>query len=325
MNWNLFNNILIKSKKVILTTHVNPDADGVGSELGLYYYIKHLNKECRIINVSSLAEHYNFLDPENVIEIFDVSIHDQTFKNADLIVSLDIGDYKRMNNIVEMIKKHHLFAVSIDHHPEHEKFFDLSLVDIEAPATGYMVWKFFQFNNYTELSLTCANALYSALITDTGSFKYNSTTSDCHLMAAHLLECGVKPYDIYDVIYERRELSQIKLLSFVINNLKFHSDGEFASFIIKQENLEDANASTQDVEGFTDFVRQIKGVQVSFMILEQKYDLRINFRSRGKYIINDIAKQFGGGGHKLAAGATIKNSTIEIVEKEIIKLLNRKK
>ena len=325
MDWKLLNNVLHKSKNIILTTHVNPDADGVGSELGLYYYIKHLNMNCRIINSSILADHYDFLDPENVIEIFDINKHEDIFKNSDLVIALDIGDYKRMNNIVKMIDKYHIYSVSIDHHPEQEKFFDLSLVNLKSPATGYMVWQFLKFNNYSNLSLIEANALYSALITDTGSFKYNSTTAECHLMAAHLIECGVKPYDIYDVIYERRELSQIRLLSLVISKLKFHCEGEFASFVITQKDLEFAKATTYDVEGFTDFVRQIKGVQVAFMLLEQKYDIRINFRSRGKYIINDIAQKFGGGGHKLAAGATIRNKTIDEIQEKIIKLLKRKK
>ena len=143
-------------------------------------------------------------------------------------------------------------------------------------------------------------------------------------MAAHLLECGVKPYDIYDVVYERREVSQVRLLAFVINNLKFYCDGEFAGYIIKEKDLLSCDASHRDVEGFTDFVRSIKGVQVSFMILEQKYDIRINLRSRGKYIINDVAKYFGGGGHKLAAGATISNKSCDDIENQILKLLKRK-
>ena len=310
MNWKLLNSILLKSKNIILTTHVNPDPDGVGSEIGLYYYLIHLKKNCKIINVSPLASHYKFLDPDNVVEIFDESKHEITFEKADLIIALDIGDFKRMNDIVEMIKKHQLFTASIDHHPEDEKFFDSSFVDTKASATGYMIWDFLRFNNYTHLSIPCANALYSALITDTGSFKYNSTTSECHIMASHLLKCGVKPYDIYDIIYERREVSQVKLLAYVINNIKFWNDGLFAGYIITKNDLKNCNAKYNDVEGFTDFVRSIKGVQVAFMILEQDYSVRINFRSRGKYIINDIAKKFGGGGHLLAAGASIKNLSL---------------
>tara|TARA_Y100000748_G_C15061385_1_gene318744 strand:- start:72 stop:506 length:435 start_codon:yes stop_codon:yes gene_type:complete len=144
-------------------------------------------------------------------------------------------------------------------------------------------------------------------------------------MAAHLLECGVKPYDIYDLVYERREISQVKLLSYVINNLEFYSNDEFAGYTITKEVIDSHGAKYSDVEGFTDFVRSIKGVQVSFMILEQPHNIRINFRSRGKYIINDIAEHFGGGGHKLAAGATIKDQSIEEIKSKIINLLIRKK
>ena len=324
MNWSQLNIIIEKSNNIVLSTHVNPDGDGLGSEVGMYHYLKSIGKDCRIINTSKLPELYSFLDPDNVIEHYIDEDHNDYFKTVDIVIALDIGDYKRMNQIKDKINELHIYSVSIDHHPEEEQFFDLSLVDVSAPATGYMVWKYLTFNNYEELPIVVANALYCALITDTGSFKYNSTNSDCHIMAAHLLECGVKPYDIYDVVYERREMSQVKLLASVIHNLKFYNEGEFAGYIIKKEDLKSCGATHRDVEGFTDFVRSIKGVQVSFMILEQKYDIRINLRSRGKYIINDIAKYFGGGGHQLAAGATISNSSCEDIEDKIVKLLKRK-
>jgi len=192
------------------------------------------------------------------------------------------------------------------------------------PATGYMVWEFLNYSKYN-IPINSANGLYCALITDTGSFRYNSTTSDCHRMASHLLDLGVKPYDIYSFVYERREIPQILLLSLAINKIKFYENGEFAGFVINNEMLKNANAKPNDVEGFTDFVRSIKGVEVAFMILEQKYDIRINFRSRGKYVINDLAQKFGGGGHKLAAGATIEKYSVEYIQNKIIGLLKRKK
>jgi len=325
MNWQALNNIIHKSNNIVLSTHVNPDGDGLGSELGLYYYLTHIGKKCKIINTSQLPKHYAFLDPDDKIEQYSNELHSEIFENCDMLIALDIGDYRRMNDIVMQINDNNIYTVSIDHHPENEIFFDMSLVDVKAPATGYLVWEFLNYNNFTDLPLEAANGLYCALITDTGSFKYNSTTPNCHKMAAHLLECGVKPYDIYDLVYERRELSQINLLSYVINNIKFYSDGEFAGYVITNDSIKSNNAKYQDVEGFTDFVRSIKGVQVAFMILEQKNDIRINFRSRGKYIINDIAKHFGGGGHELAAGATINNQSIDEINDKIIKLLLRKK
>jgi len=324
MNWKLLNNVIQKSENIVLSTHVNPDGDGLGSQLGLYYYLLHIGKKCRIINTSKRPSLYSFLDPDDVIEQYDHEKHNIFFKSVDVVIALDIGDYKRMNEIKDRIIQYTIYSVSIDHHPENEKFFDVSLVDVSAPATGYLVWDYFMFNEFKELTLTVANALYCALITDTGSFKYNSTNSECHIMAAHLLECGVKPYDIYDIVYERRELSQVRLLSVVINNLKFYEEGEFACYVLTLNDLKSVNADHRDVEGFTDFVRSIKGVQVAFMILEQEYDIRINFRSRGKYIINDIAKNFGGGGHKLAAGATIKSMEIKDIESKIVNLLKRK-
>ena len=325
MDWKALNNIIDKSDNIILSTHVNPDGDGLGSQLGLYYYLKSLNKNCSIINTSPIPEHYSFLDSECIFQEYSRDKHSDLFNNCDILIALDIGDYNRMNDIVKEITNRNIYSISIDHHPEKTKFFDLSLVDIKAPATGFLVWDYLMYNNYTKLPLNAANGLYCALITDTGSFKYNSTTSECHNMAAHLLERGVKPYDIYDLVYERREISQVKLLSYVINNLEFYSNDEFAGYTITKEVIDSHGAKYSDVEGFTDFVRSIKGVQVSFMILEQPHNIRINFRSRGKYIINDIAEHFGGGGHKLAAGATVENQSIEEIKSKIINLLIRKK
>ena len=169
-----------------------------------------------------------------------------------------------------------------------------------------------------------AEGLYAALITDTGSFRYNSTTPDCHVMAKEILDTGVKPYDVYAYIYEQRTLPQIKLLGAVIDSLRLVN--EFASIRISLDMLKDCGATLEDVDGFTDFMRSIKGVEVSFMISQiSDSKFRINFRSRGKYIINDIAAYFNGGGHKLAAGATVENSSFDEIENTIINMLNKKK
>jgi len=325
MDWKLLNNIIKDSNSFVLSTHVNPDGDGLGSQLAFYYYLIDQGKRCNIINFSPLPSHYKFLDNDNIIEQYDEKIHVNIFKKTDVAIIFDIGDYNRLEDIKCQINDNNIYAVSIDHHPSEDKFFDQCFVDLSYPATGYMVWDFLRFNDYNNIPINAAKGLYCALITDTGSFKYNSTTPECHHMAAHLLSLGVKPYDVYAEVYERREIPQIILLSLAINKIKFFSNGEFAGYIINQELLEKANAKHTDVEGFTDFVRSIKGVEVAFMILEQRYNIRINLRSRGKYIIRDIAEYFGGGGHKLAAGATIKDISIEKVESKIVDLLNRKK
>ena len=324
MNWDSLNTIISKSKNIILSTHVNPDGDGIGSELGFYYYLKSIGKECSIINISKTPEFLGFIDPENVIQVWDNDIHLNNFSNFDLAVIFDVGDYKRLGKISECIKSHHIYSVSIDHHPYNDTFFDLPLVETSYPATGQMVWDFLQYNKIHKLNNIQASALYAALITDTGSFRYSSTNSVSHLMASNLLTCGVKPNLIYESIYERRSKEQITLLSKAINNLNFHLNGLICGCIITKNMLDEAGANPSHVEGFTDFFRSINKVEISYCIIEQTNNIRMNFRSRGKYVINDIAKSFGGGGHKLAAGATIANKSITQIENEILQQIKRK-
>tara|TARA_Y100001936_G_C15827504_1_gene535019 strand:- start:339 stop:785 length:447 start_codon:yes stop_codon:yes gene_type:complete len=143
-------------------------------------------------------------------------------------------------------------------------------------------------------------------------------------MAKELLDLGVKPYDVYASIYEQRSLAQIKLFGKAIESLKIV--GEFGCINISLSMLEECGATLDDIDGFTDFIRSIQGVEVAFMISEIKEkNYRINFRSRGKYIINDIAEYFNGGGHKLAAGATVKGLSVEKIEGVILDKLKNKK
>ena len=324
MNWDSLNTIISKSNKIVLSTHINPDGDGIGSELGFYYYLKSIGKQCSIINISKTPLFLDFIDPENIIQVWNDDKHLNDFMNFDLAIIFDIGDYKRLGIISECIKTHHIYSVSIDHHPYNDTFFDLPLVETSYPATGQMVWDFLQYNDIYELTLIQASALYAALITDTGSFRYSSTNPASHQMASNLLNCGVKPYLIYESIYERRSKEQINLLSKAINNLNFYYNGLICGSVITKQMLDEVGASPSHVEGFTDFFRSINKVEIAYCIIEQTNNIRMNFRSRGKYIINDIAKSFGGGGHKLAAGATVANKSIDQIEGQILKQIKRK-
>ena len=324
MEWESLNKIISKSKNIVLSTHVNPDGDGIGAELGMYYYLKKIGKKCNIVNASKTPVFLDFIDPDMVIEVWDDEKHPSFMKDVDLLISFDIGDYKRLEKIKEHAELNHIYSVSIDHHPYEGDFFDLALVDVNYPATGQMVWDFLQYNNSGDLNIIQANALYAAIITDTGSFRYSSTDPQCHLMASHLLESGVDSYKVYESIYERRSKEQIMLLSSAINALKFSFNGIVCGVIITRKMLDNCSAKAFHVEGFTDFFRSINKVQIAYCIIEQSENVRINFRSRGKYIINDIAKKFGGGGHKLAAGATVNGIKSSEVQDEILNYIKRK-
>ena len=144
-------------------------------------------------------------------------------------------------------------------------------------------------------------------------------------MASELLDSGVKPYDIYIPIYEERKLSQLRLMSYVINNLKFSLNKKVCSAVIDNNALIKTKSSLEDIDGFTEFLRAIENVEVSFLLTEQSNDsFRVNFRSKGKYIINDIASEFGGGGHKFAAGCSVSNSNAIEIQEKIVNLLKSK-
>jgi|TARA_B110000263_G_scaffold247991_1_gene261966 phosphoesterase RecJ-like protein len=324
-SWDELTDLINKSKTILLSTHVNPDGDGLGSEIGFYYHLKNIGKECRIINVSPLPEIYECIDPDGVIETYSFD-KNKWINQVDVTILFDIGDFKRINEIYPEIKNSKI--VLFDHHPlQKENPYSVIVLDLGSPATGYMVWKYLQYLSIEsyELDIISANALYAALITDTGSFRYGSTHSDAHLMAAHLLDSGVKPYEIHRAIYEQRKLSQVRLMSHVIQALQFSDDKKIAWFVINSEMLQLSGADLTDIDGFTEFVRTIKGVEVAFMIQQVAESThRINFRSSGNYVINDVAKVFGGGGHIYAAGASVVGVPTKEIESQILKQLIKK-
>ena len=324
-SWDELTELINESESILLSTHVNPDGDGLGSEIGFYYHLKKLGKECRIINASPLPEIYECIDPDEIIETYS-SEHDAWLNQVDVTILFDIGDFKRIKEIYPQVKNSKI--VLFDHHPlQKDNPYSVIVLDLGSPATGYMVWKYLQYisTDGFKLDIKAANALYAALITDTGSFRYGSTHADAHLMAAHLLELGVKPYEIHRAIYEQRKLSQVRLMSYVIQALKFSEDGKFAWYIMDRDMIEKSKANLSDVDGFTEFIRTIQGVEVAFMIQEvSPHSYRINFRSSGNYIVNDIAQSFDGGGHKFAAGARVDDMSIKGIELKIINKLSEK-
>ena len=323
MSWKKLNNIISKSDNILLSTHKNPDGDGLGSELAMYYHLKSLNKNVQIINISKMADRYTFMDDEGVVEVFDDEVSFETF---DLVIVFDLGDFKRLGKIGDNILNNKIDVINIDHHvPRDDEYYLLSIVDIDAPATTYMIWKYFEYLGLTvsPLNDNIAIPLYVGLLNDTGSFRYSGVTSDTHNMASHLLESNVNPNEIFQHVYENRTIGRINLLSKMIEGLKFSINNRVAYAIVDDATFNNAGATISDADGLADFIRSIDGVEVSFCITSLK-STKISLRSRGKYTVNDIAQIFGGGGHYYASGAEIKKEDISIVTDKILNLLRDK-
>ena len=307
------------SDNILLSTHENPDCDGLGSEIAIYYYAKSLNKNCRIINCSPMSSKYSFIDPDDIIEVYSQDL-DEWIENIDLAIIFDIGSHKRLREISSLIKGCPN-KISIDHHlSDNQSYFSLELIDEKSPATGAIIWDFLDYIESDVLKdIKVSNALYASIVTDTGSFRYSNTSPKTHIIAASLLEKGVEPNEIYQNIYENRTKSQIDLLAHVINNVKYAVNNEVAYITLFDSDFNKCNAALFENDGMADFLRSIEGVEISFVVTEIGDDIyKINFRSRKKYIINDIAGKFNGGGHALASGATVKTSNVEKLINEII-------
>ena len=314
INWNQIHEVINAAERIMLTTHENPDGDGLGSESGLYHHLVETGKDVRIINYSALPEEYVFLDQGAIFEQYEPSEHDEWLQGVQLILVFDVGDYKRLRTLTDVITKYNLVTMNIDHHPHpDENCFNHNIVDLKAAATGCMVYDYLQAVREVPLSKDICDGLYTAVMTDTGCFRYSNTDNKCHLIAIECLSKGVKINEIYQRIYENSSQARIQLLGELLSNLHYELDNTFAWFEVTRDMMSRAHAAKSDVDGFSDMVRTIKGVEVALMIMENDADsCRVNFRSKGKFSINDIAKSLGGGGHAFAAGAIVTGSLARV-------------
>ncbi|RMD95143.1 MAG: bifunctional oligoribonuclease/PAP phosphatase NrnA [Calditrichaeota bacterium] len=317
---------LSKGQRFVLTTHINPDGDGLGSEAALAAYLDDQGKEVFIFNTSPVPHNYKFLDPENKMIVYEPEAHKELLVTADYIIILDISDWERLREVGLAIRDLKIPKICIDHHPPHDKFGDLNLVDIEASSTGEIVYDLLQFCQ-AKITRRIAEALYTSILTDTGSFRFSNTTSRAFRIAGELVEAGANPQKIYHEVYEHQPPSKIRLLGYVLYNLRLEDNGRIAWITVPKHILEELKANNSDTEGFADYLRIINGVEITVMFIElSKNRLKVSLRSKGKYVVNTVAQKFGGGGHAYAAGVLIEGSLEEYIPKvlhEVKKLLKQ--
>ena len=310
IDWGKVDEVISKANKIFLTTHENPDGDGLGSEVAFYHHLTETGKEVKIINCSPTPEIYDYLNSDSCIETFNELVHLEWIKKADLAIVFDVGDFKRVREIKSLINEYDIPVMNIDHHPHPDNHgFSYNIVDTKSAATGCMVRSYLKEARSKPLTRQICDGIYTAVMTDTGCFKYSNTDTYCHSIAIECLEKGVDSNFIYQKIYENSSKIRIHLLGEMISNIRYALDGQFAWSIVTNDIIKKHQASKDDLDGFSDFIRSIKGVEVAFVIYEVSKDIcRINFRSKGKFTVNNIAKYFGGGGHAFASGAVVNKS-----------------
>ncbi len=302
--------IIKNNNSFLIVSHINPDGDAIGSSLALYSALKDLGKEVYIENPTTPIPYvYEFLEDSEAIE--PVSNN----KSVDVVFILDVAEFRRCGLNKDYVKSK--LVINIDHHKTNTKFGDINLVIPEAAAVGCIIWDVLEENSI-DVTKNTATYLYVSLLTDTGSFRYASTTPRTFEVASKLLKKGVEPWRVAYNIYETNSLNELKLLSLVLDTLEVYYDGQLAVEYVTAEMFKKTDTGAENAEGFVNYARSVRGAEVGVLLREDDKNLfKVSIRSKDKVDVSQAALKFGGGGHKNAAGGEIKGTLQEAKNKII--------
>ena len=307
----ILNNIVKQiqsAQRFLVASHQSPDGDAIGSTLGLAIALTKMGKDVVAFNADGVPANLTFLSG---VEMVRTTLDDA--ERFDVGFLLDAGDLDRAG--IDM-NKHCRLLINIDHHP-HSDFGDLCYVDTSSSATAILVHRLLQACDFT-LDIDVAKPLYVGILDDTGSFRYSSANREAFNLAGQLIEVGIDPWDIASRLYESYPTSRMRLLGLVLNTLDVSPCGRYASVAMIQEFLAAAGATSEQSDGFVNYARAVKGVEIALFIKEQPDSVyQISFRSRGSIDVGSLARQLGGGGHHNAAGARIQANSMEEARIEI--------
>jgi phosphoesterase RecJ-like protein len=298
--------------RICLTTHVNADGDGLGSEVALVHLFRALGADPVIVNPTPTPPRYEFLF-EGIPGTDRSAEAVKEIRRADLVFVVDIADLGRLGMLQEAVRERGVPVACIDHHvsagtlPDGPRF-----VDPTASATGELVVEFAEANGW-EIPPLAARALYVAVLTDTGGFRFSNTRPRTLRVAADLLECGVDPEEIYLQVYANAPEGRARLLAEALQTLVVERDSGLAWITIPPGSLERHQVSADDLDGVVEYARSVEGVRLALLFRELAQGrIKVSLRSVGAVDVADFARQFGGGGHRKAAGLSLEGPLAEV-------------
>jgi len=302
-------NIIKSSKKILLLSHVNPDGDTLGSMCAMYSAIlNRFKKKADMSIVSTIPYNYKFLPNINLAQrYFDPSLV------YDLVITLDVAAIDRVRDSKVFFDKAKV-TVNIDHHKTNPGFGNYNLIDAQASSCGEVLFDYFKENNW-DITKETATCLYTAIMTDTGNFRFENTSSKALRAAAELIDKGAIPNLIYKNCYESKTKNFVMFQNYCVNKAEFVQDNKIAYTTVYKKDLEKFSAGDDYTDGIAETLRAIETTQVSFVVKEVESKLtKVSMRSKNIDVAK-ICESFGGGGHTFAAGCTIKASVKDSIEK----------
>jgi phosphoesterase RecJ-like protein len=319
--------LIHEKDNILITSHSDPDGDSISSELALGYFLEKIGKRCEILNQGEISSRYLFLDKDRKIkcasggsnELFSLD-----FK-PDLAILLECSHLDRAGWVKIIIPKDSQI-INLDHHPDNTFYGEINYVDPYASATGEIIYEILKIAKFP-LDSIVSTLLYVAILTDTGRFRFSNTTSHCLKICAELLKFGVDPQFITNQIYFNHSPNSLKILGETLRNLELFPPG-VCFLTINQKMLKDFEVKSPDTEGFVDYSLFLYGVKIGALFLETQDGItKVSLRSQNTVDVGVLAKSFGGGGHKNAAGLSSKDSIPVLKEKviqAILKILRKK-
>jgi len=315
--------LLSDNKNIVIVTHKNPDGDAIGSSLALCHYLKNLGHSSIVITPNDCPDFLKWIPGEETILQYNSNVEASTskIKEADLIFTLDFNHFSRTGDMESLLNNTDSTFIMIDHHQQPDDYAQFMYSDTGMSSTCQMVYHFIdKLGDVDKITPEIATCIYVGIMTDTGSFRFRSTTDITHTVIADLIKKGADNTKIHENIYDMNTMSRLRLKGIALNNLKVLPEYNTAYITLSQKELDTHNFKKGDTEGFVNIGLSIQGIRFAVIFIENKGDkiIKISLRSKGDFSVNEFSRShFEGGGHHNAAGGKSTLSLSETVEKFI--------
>lgn len=312
INWSRFAEIIAANKRFVLTSHIRPDCDALGSELGMAAVLRTLGKSVRIVNGQATPPNLTFIDPQKQIGVIGQTVKPEELSDTDVVMVLDTSAWVQLGPMADFIRAFPGKKIIVDHHVSEDDLGAELFKETTAEATGRLVVEAAAALG-VKLTREIATPLFAAIATDTGWFRFASASAGTYRVAEKLIDAGADPAAIYNALYEQDTLGRMKLRGLILSRIDTDLKGRLAFTYVLKEDFALVNALPSDTEDVVNSALAISGTQVAVIFVEQQSGgFKISFRSRSNVDCSKIAENWGGGGHKAAAGAFVKGPHAEV-------------
>lgn len=313
--------LLNQKLRIVITSHSNPDGDAIGSSLAMYHYLTKLGNSVNMIIPNKFPHYYNWLPDSEKIVIYEKQskLAQQLLREADLIFCVDFNAISRLGAVSDIVLKTSAKRILIDHHIDPEiNDFDYCYSTVETSSTGELIYEFITaLGDENLIDKNTAEAIYTCIVTDTGSFSFSNNRTETYLVVSKLISLGVDAEKIHKLIYDTYSENRLRLLGYAISNrMVVWEELHTAIIYLTKSDLKEYNYEVGDTEGLVNYPLSMKKINMSVLITEKENQLRLSFRSKGDFSVNELAREhFKGGGHRNAAGGKTTETINQLIDR----------